>query len=570
MIEARLKRFWLREIFLLLLVGTAVSGSVTAQSESRVTPTPTTDTRFGAIESFWEPEFAADLGVGWDRILFLWHEIQPTGPDDWNTLHVLEEWLVDAAENGRTIVGLLKSTPPWAATNEPFSGVPRGLYLPPDDPGNLWAVFVRKVAQYYGAKGVHHWIVWNEPDIAPGVYGYEFGGSMQDYYRLLQVTYLVMKETDPQAVIHLGGITYWHDPTFLRRFLQMVAADPGAAANNYYFDVISQHIYFRPETIPEIVGESYQIQRELGMDPPKPVWINETNARPSLDPEWPVQVLRFHLDPDMQAWYLVQAFALGFASQAERVSFYKLIDIHLEPGGESWGLLRPDKSRRPAYLAYKTMVAQLGGFSGPVTMQDTADFTIVTFPKEDELVRVLWANRLAAVTLEIPALAETARLVGHAGYTREIAPSGGSYTLTLEGARCYVECDIGGPPVYLVEKGVTAVQAANVPTAAAPLAIATITPTPLVPATPTPTDTPSPTPTHTPTETATPSPTPLPSSTPTFTPTPSHTPVSTPTVTATPLPLPGVAPAGPNFSAWLLGAAGLLGVLLLVVGLRRR
>ena len=74
------------------------------------------DPRFGAIEAFWEPAAAADLGVGWDRILFLWHEVQPTGPQDWNTLHVLEEWLVDAQANGRTVVGLLKSTPPWAAS----------------------------------------------------------------------------------------------------------------------------------------------------------------------------------------------------------------------------------------------------------------------------------------------------------------------------------------------------------------------------------------------------------------------------------------------------------------------
>ncbi len=561
-----MSRKWHWGIWLLLLATTAVLPYTRAQE----TATAVVDTRFGAIEAFWEPEAAADLGVGWDRILFLWHEIQPTGPDDWNTLHVLEEWLVDAQENGRTVVGLLKSTPPWAAVSEPYAGVPRGLYLPLDDPNNLWATFVRKVANYYGARGVHHWIVWNEPDIAPGVYGYEFGGNMQDYYRLLQVTYLVMKEADPQAVIHLGGITYWHDPTYLRRFLQMVAADPNAAANNYYFDVLSQHIYFRPQTVPEIVGESYAIQRELGINPPKPVWINETNARPSLDPEWPVQVLRFHLDPEMQAWYLVQAFSLGFAAGAERISVYKLIDIHLQPGGESWGLLRPDKSQRPAYRAYQVMVQQLGGFVAPVTVQQTADFTIATFVKEDGITRVLWANRLAAVTLRLPALAEGALLVGHAGHTRPLSPLEGSYTLTLEGARCYVECDIGGPPVYLVEKGATAVQLANLPPVSAPLSVATITPTPLVAATPTPTDTPSPTPTLTPSVTPTPTQTATPTATNTPSPTPTDTPTAVPSVTPGATPETATPPApSPNLSGWLLGAAGLLGALLLAATRRR-
>lgn len=565
-----MKRFWLGGwLFLLLLLATAVSGTLRAQTPASIPPTPTTDTRFGAIEAFWEPEAAADLGVGWDRILFLWHEIQPTGPDDWNTLHVLEEWLVDAQENGRTVVGLLKSTPPWAAVSEPYAGVPRGLYLPPDDPDNLWATFVRKVAEYYSARGVHHWIVWNEPDIAPGVYGYEFGGNMQDYYRLLQVTYLVMKEADPQAVIHLGGITYWHDPTYLRRFLQMVVADPSAAANNYYFDVLSQHIYFRPQTVTEIVAESYAIQRELGINPPKPVWINETNARPSLDPEWPVQVLRFHLDPEMQAWYLVQAFSLGFAAGAERISFYKLIDIHLEPGGESWGLLRPDKSQRPAYRTYQVMVQQLRGFVEPVTLQQTADFTIATFVKEDGVTRVLWANRLAAVTLRLPALSDGALLVGHAGHTRPLTPVDGSYTLTLEGARCYVECDIGGPPVYLVEKGATAVQVAGLPPVSAPLSVATITPTPLISATPTPTDTPSPTPTLTPSVTPTPTQTPTPTATHTPTPTPTYTPTATPGATPETAVIANTPAPSPNLSGWLLGAAGILGALLLLAARRR-
>jgi hypothetical protein len=31
------------------------------------------DPRFGAVESFWAPNEAADLGVGWDRILFYWN-----------------------------------------------------------------------------------------------------------------------------------------------------------------------------------------------------------------------------------------------------------------------------------------------------------------------------------------------------------------------------------------------------------------------------------------------------------------------------------------------------------------
>ena len=44
-----------------------------------------------------------------------------------------------------------------------------------------------------------------------GVYGNEFEGTVEDYYRLLKVAYLVMKEHDPQVTVHLAGLTYWHD-----------------------------------------------------------------------------------------------------------------------------------------------------------------------------------------------------------------------------------------------------------------------------------------------------------------------------------------------------------------------
>jgi hypothetical protein len=257
------------------------------------------DNRFGAVEAFWAPEEAADLGIGWERILFYWNEIQPAGPDDWNTLHVLEEWLDDANAHNRTIVGLLKNTPDWATDGETFAGVPNGLYLPVDSPDNLWAGYVRRVADYYAQRGVHHWIVWNEPDISPGTFGHEFAGSVQDYYQMVKTAYRVMKEVDPEATILLAGLTYWHDPGYLRRFLEVAAADPDAPANNYYFDVISLHVYFRVETVGFIINNIWAIQNDFGIS--KPIWVNETNAPPNLDPQWPVARPQFQVDLDRLA-----------------------------------------------------------------------------------------------------------------------------------------------------------------------------------------------------------------------------------------------------------------------------
>jgi hypothetical protein len=567
-------------LFLLCLIVRSRRVPVT-EAQSAVDP------RFGAIEAFWAANEATDLGIGWERILFYWNEIQPNGSEDWNTLHVLEEWLVDASAHGRTVVGLLKNTPAWATDGEVASGIPRGLYLPINDPANLWATFTRKVATYYAPRGVHHWIIWNEPDIAPDVYGYEFSGSTRDYYQLLKVAYQVIKQADPSATIHLGGLTYWHDPGYLRRFLQVVVADPEAAANNYYFDVISLHIYFRPDSIPIIVGTSFAAQQEVGIQPLKSVWINETNARPSMDPEWPVQVQAFHIDLEQQAWYLVQAFALGFQSGAGRIAVYKLVDVHMSPGDESWGLIRPyDFSKRPAYFAYQNTIKYLGGFTYPIQRERTDDYYVVSFFRPESLTRVLWTRQSAPVTMRVPALADAALLIDPlTDDSVSLTADDGFYTIDLEGARCYQECLIGGPPRFLVEAGVSPLL---VPPAI-PLATATVTATltatatlssslPTLTPTPTLTHTPTSMPTETPTNqpTATMTETPLPA-TATQTPTPEPSPpstevavafdektINTPTPTITPVPASaGQLPTGLS-SWWFLAAGAGLAVLLLI------
>lgn len=510
----------------LLFIGPTLT--VAAQSGSGDEDDSPVDPRFGIIEAFWEPDDAAELGVGWDRILFYWNEIQPTGPEDWNTLHVLEEWLDDAREQDRMVMGLLKNTPQWATDGEPFSGVPRGLYLPVDDPDNLWAGYVRKVVEYYAPLGVHHWIVWNEPEISPGVYGHEFSGTTQDYYQLLKVAYQVAKEHDPRAVIHLAGWSYWHDPTWLGDFLSIATADPEGPDNNYFFDAITLHIYFRVETVEELVQETWDIQERYGLN--KPIWINETNASPNLDPDWPVERPDFQVDLEQQAWYIVQAHALGFGADAARIGIYKLLDILLPPGGESFGILRPDSSRRPAFDAYRTTIQYLEGFTYPVGRQQDEEFYAFTFKRPEGFTRILWARNATDMVLRVRALSNEAQVVSATGESHTISAYQGYYQIRLRGARCTPACDIGGPPIFLVENGAERLTADKVPTIdPAGAILATATPTPRAMATggpgtmePTPvaaTLEPTMTPTVPPTATASPTPTMTPTSAPTDTPT---------------------------------------------------
>ncbi len=489
------------------------------------------DPRFGAVEAYEAPDQATLAGVGWERVIFWWHQLQPNGPEDWNGQYFPDEILDRERAQGREVMGLLNNTPPWATDDEPLRGVPRGLYLPHDDPNNLWAAFVRRVVSHYAGR-IDHWIIWNEPDVWDDEHvGHTWAGSVEDYYQLLKVAYLAAKEANPNCVIHLTGLTYWWDwvygrRQYLERFLDVVAQDPTAPQHNHYFDVVTLHIYFKPQTVYEITSFFRQAMQEHGLD--KPIWINETNAAPSHDPSRPVHNPRFVISLDEQASYIIQACALGLAAGVERIAVYKMIDkpgdVHANP--EPYGLVRADGSLRPAFHAYQVVTTYFAGYR-KASLVRRGEIDQVTIDRGERTTTVLWNRSSVTRTIAVQAIAPQAILINKEGQSRTLTADDGQYVLTLAGALCSDPsgCIIGGSPLLLVEEG-------------SPSARGSLQPTPTPTASPTSTATPSPsaTPTPTPTQTPTPTPTPMPTATPT--PTPTMTPTPTPTLTPTSTPMP--------------------------------
>lgn len=413
---------------------------------------------FGIVEGFWFPDVTCELNVGWERIIFDWAQHQPDDSDDWHTLNVDDRWLKAANQCNREVVALLKNTPAWATDGTPGAGVPRGLYLPLDDPDNLWANFVRRSAEYYASRGVNHFIIWNEPDISPDVYGFEFEGTVDDYARLLKVAYLAAKEGNPAAVIHLAGTTYWHDVNtgqrlYMDRLLEVLVNDPDAAANDTFFDVFSLHIYFRTDTVYDIVSEARQLLDSHGLHD-KRIWINETNAAPTDDPQWPVERPVYQLDLEQQASFLMQAAALSLAADVERIAVYKLFDQGLPPGGESFGILSPaDQSPRPAYETWRTVTHMLNGVvEARRARADQVDAVLLEHTGGHQTL-LLWARAENDVQLQISATAEKAHLSDQYGNISIVRPVDGVYTVNLASARCNTVdgCAVGGPVSLLVQ-----------------------------------------------------------------------------------------------------------------------
>jgi len=530
-------------VILAVLVTAAFSGPlVTAQGP--VPPNPI----FGAVESYDAPDAAMLAGVGWTRVQLRWAELQPNGPDDWDPFFFPDPVLDRELADGREVVGLLINTATWAVS-EPiapngFATPPRGLYLPYDDPGNLWANFVRLMVTRYKGR-IRHWIVWNEPDVQHGDdLGHVWAGSVEDYYQLLKVAYLAAKEVDPTSKIHLTGTTFWWDRKYgreqwLKRFLDVVAADPEAPAHDYYFDAVTTHIYFKVHTIWDIIQFTKDSMNAHGIS--KPIWLAETNAPPSNDPVAIPAEISFEITQEEQAAFILQASALALAAGAERIEIYKMIDksSDADTDPEPFGLVRQDGSYRPAFYAFQVATRYFRDVRR-ATRDVWGETAQVTLDEGSRTVTVLWNRVGEPRTVRLLAIAAQATLVEQTGEARTIAAQNGAYTLTLDPATAWDPHSgghmIGGPALVVVENGpVSARGALRVPTAtptATPVPSEVKEPTDTPPATDTPT--PTPTLTHTPTSTATPTATPSP--TPTHTPTPTDTPTATPTATPSPTP----------------------------------
>jgi hypothetical protein len=511
---------------------------------SATPPQAAVDWRFGIIESYQNPVEAGNLGVAWTRVRFHWAHVQAGGPGTW-TPNVDETLINGEVAAGRTLVGLLIGVPDWAWDG----GLPQGLWLPHDDPNNTWGNYVREAVSRYNGR-INHWIIWNEPDVNdPNAPGYTWAGSINDFFQLQRTAYLVAKEANPNAVIHLPAFTHFWNPNYIYDFLDIVVADPSAPGNNYYFDAVTAHLYFQPEAIFNIIQQFYGAVATRGI-PWKPVWLVETNAPPSDDPTWPVPNWTFQVTQQEQAAFIPQALAVALAAGAQRVAVYKMQDTaeDVAANPEPFGLLRMDGSRRPAFNSYQVAIRYLAGMQG-VKRERWDAVGQIWLDQGTHTTTVLFSRLPAAQVADVAATANTAVLVDMWGGRQSIAAANGVFTVNLPGAPCVQTagdyCMIGGAPYYLVQATEGGAPPAPPPVGGPPPSTpssATVTPEPDAPTnTPDFTDTPSPTAEATETPEPTATHTMTPTATPTDGATVTNTPVATATVALTQTPVPATA-----------------------------
>lgn len=548
-------------------------------------PAQAVDWRFGVVEAYESPADAAALGAAWTRVKFQWADVQAGGPGSW-TPSVSDSQISGELANGRMVVGLLIGIPGWALDGQ---GLPNGLWLPYDDPGNSWATYVREAVTRYSGR-INHWIIWNEPDVCdPSAPGHTWNGTVRDFFQLLRVAYLTAKQANPNTTIHLGAMTYFWDlrcgqEQYMTRLLREITADGDAAANNYYFDVATAHLYFQPNTVYDITQAFYGMMGAFGIW--KPIWLVETNAPPINDPAWPVPNWTLSVTQDEQAAYIPQAMAAALAAGAQRIAIYKLKDTpgDVAANPEPFGLVRMDGSRRPAFNSYRIATRYMAGVTGS-SRERWNEVGQIRLAQEGKTTTVLFSRLPASQQAQVVATAPTALLVDMWGGQRTISARDGFFTVDLPGALCSQPigdyCMIGGSVYYLLQSTTggapppppaggtgsndnsgTDPTASETPEITPTTVTNTITATPTATQTRLPTITPSPPPTETP----------RPTFTPTVTPTPIDEPAPAIAQAATPIPnatTDSEQNDQPLYLSWLFLGAG-LGVGILLLALRHR
>lgn len=327
----------------------AVAAWTTAAVLARLDPPPPEDTPvavdaavawFARDDPAAQREFAhlaALAGARWVRDRLSWREIEPARgsfappPTTYDTSASIQ------TEEGLRILQVFHDTPAWAADRELDGERARGRFA--RDLRDLHAL-ARALGRRFRGR-VRAWEPWNEANIQ------SFGGHTVDEMCSWQkAAYLGFKAGDPEAIV--GWNAYTGAPTATHA--------QGIVENETwpYFDTYNIHSYDWPESYEELWGPA----REAASG--KPIWVTEADRGAKYVGPKPWCELSRE-DEIRKAEHLAQEYATSLFSGASR-HFHFILGHYTEDwNGVQFGLLRLDRTPRPAYAALAALGRLLAG-----------------------------------------------------------------------------------------------------------------------------------------------------------------------------------------------------------------
>jgi polysaccharide biosynthesis protein PslG len=368
-------------------------------------------------------DMLAATGVTYVRLDVMWEPVERTpGAYDWSTYDDLLRKL--AVRHLRPLLILAYSNPLYEKHIAlPHNGRTLQTVSAPTAARSLEA-FTR-----WAAAAATHFApydpvleIWNEPD---NDMFWPPRSNPREFAALARRTCAALRKASPGAVIiGPGAAKEPRDSRPVPEFLGGVL-DRGLEE---CLDGVSVHPYVNISEVPR-VPRNWELLRDL---------IRRAGGGLNRLPvpiasEWGVStggggLLHRHPDDADQAFYLVRMMVLNAASGVPISIWYDWRDDGDDPNDAEnrFGLVRRDRSPKRAYVALKTLTAQLGDAQPECLLMHGGQTTAVFRGPGDQLRLALWNDAASAARLSLPPGIRVARFTGMDGKALDDHPGPGA------------------------------------------------------------------------------------------------------------------------------------------------
>jgi putative glycosyl hydrolase len=359
----------------------------------------------------WDPALAgsvADAGIRDVRDELYWQDVEPQKGSF--AFPARYDRYMDALR-GSGIAPLVELT----FANKAYDS---GMTPYTDEGIAAYARYGVEVLRHYGRQ-ISSVEIWNEYN-GSFCKGPAAENRAETYARMARATYDALKRERPDIVV-AGGATAGVPLPYLERLFAKGALDS--------MDAVSIHPYrydSQPEGIEDDVAALQDLIRKYNRGRPKPVWVTEIGwgTKPAAAP------LDLAIDEDVQASFLVRAYALLLSAGVERIYWYLFRDYG---AFATMGLVHSDSAHTPkkACLAMRTLISAIGN-ARFVRREATAGglYSLLFERDSGTQVRVIWS--LQPLSLSVPASCTAVGMLG-AGLPAGATPVVGGEPIFVEG-----------------------------------------------------------------------------------------------------------------------------------------
>ncbi len=388
------------------------------------------------LDSNEQLSLGQSAGANWNRFDdFHWRAIEPTNSDptdfQWSTVN--ESGLINSAESGFEVIGIVLFTPEWA---QKYQGVFCGPVA--EEAFDDFAEFMNALVLRYSQPpyNVRYWEIGNEPDIdrslVPPDFGFGCWGEEDDQYygggyygEMLKAVYPAIKAADSNAQVLVGGINLDCDPTnppvhppnsrelkdcTPSLFLEGILSSGGGD----YFDGVSFHAYdyyfgdslyangnwhsSSETTGPVLINKTKYLGDLLSVYGYEDKLLINTEVALLCGSDGKEPICQSEEFSKTRANYVAQSYAAALAEGLAGNVWYSLT------GWRASGLVNNALQPNEAYDAYKHSESKLGNATFVREISDFPDVMGYEFTGESSKVWILWSLNDTGQMVQLPSL----------------------------------------------------------------------------------------------------------------------------------------------------------------------